>query len=170
MSTLHACTIRAVTPDHIPVWVALGHESDPIVRDLIPDITRFYDGFDQYMEAKIRQGEAFMVVDARTDTCLGIIAFSRTHNRITFLSVFERYPFDEIGSLLLEFAIDQLDTAKAISSTVLDGRHARLHAEQRLYEHYGFTPWGHTVEAGVPAIVMARPPQRAGRNPEPPQP
>jgi len=35
------------------VWMSLAHEEDKIVKDLITDLSIFYEGFEKYMEAKI---------------------------------------------------------------------------------------------------------------------
>lgn len=150
--------IRALTPSDTAVWDLLAHQtSDDVLNELGADSTTFYAGFDLYMEAKIRQGEAFMAVDPSTGNCMGIIAFSRKHNRITFVSVFDQYDRLQVGSLLVMLAIGQLDATKPIRSTVLKSRHKRMTEETLLYEALGFAPCGDTIEAGVSATIMERP-------------
>lgn len=153
--------IRPLTLDDIHVWLALSRESDPIVADLITDIDVFYDGFDRYMQAKIRQGEAFMAVAPGTDRCRGIIAFSKKHNRITFLGVSADDDLAGVGACLLEFAMRRLDNRRDILATVLDSPHERFRAEKRLYERFGFVQNGSVLEAGVQALLMQHRPGRA---------
>ena len=151
--------IRAITTDDIPVWLALAHESDDIVSELIPDISTFYDGFDDYMQAKIRQNEAFMAVDSESERCLGIVAFSKTNNRITYLGVTENADFQHVGPELLELAINQLDNNKDISVNVLKSDSGEILKEYNLYENFGFLEVNDSViEAGVPARLMTKPP------------
>ncbi len=147
--------IQSINEKDIPIWLALARESETIVKELIPDVNIFYEGFDAYMLAKIQQREAFMAL--RPDTgCVGIVAFSRRHNRITYLGVSEGYSYLEVGSHLLEFALQQLDVSKEITSTVLKGSHPRLSEERQLYECYSFHAGEDTIEAGVLAMVMKR--------------
>lgn len=150
--------IRALAPSDTTVWLTLAHEtSDDVLAELSAEPAIFYAGFHQYMEAKIRQGEAFMAADSDTGRCMGIVAFSRKHNRITFLGVSDQSDVAQVGSLLVSFAIGQLDRSRPIHSTVLKSRHKRIAAEMHVYEAHGFEPCGDTVEAGVSATLMERP-------------
>jgi hypothetical protein len=147
--------IQPMIESEIPIWWSLAQESEHIVKELIPDVRTFYEGFDTYMQAKIRQHEAFMAWKPGAGYT-GIVAFSRRHNRITFLGVFDGYAYLEAGSPLLEFALQQLDRNKEITSTVIKGNHPRLAEERQLYEWYDFRAGEDTIEAGVPAVVMKR--------------
>ena len=151
--------IRAVTTDDVQTWLNLAHESDELVSKLTSDISTFYEGFNDYMMAKIRQNEAFMAVDRMSERCLGIIAFSKNHNRITFLGVTKDANFQIIGSKLLETALNQLDNAKEISANVFRSDLEPIIQERSLYESFGFTEYDNTIfEAGIPACLMKKPP------------
>lgn len=151
--------IRAVTKNDIQTWLALAHESDEIVDKLIPDIAIFYEGFDDYMTAKIRQNEAFMAEDRMLKHCLGIVGFSQKNNRITFLQVAKDSDFKKIGSKLIEIALNQLDKTKEISVNVLKSDAEPIKQEHKLYISLGFIEYDNTIfEAGVPACLMKRPP------------
>jgi hypothetical protein len=152
-------TIRAVTEEDIPIWLKLAQESETIVKELIPEVSVFYEGFDAYMQAKIRQQEAFMAWEPDAG-CVGIVAFSRRHNGITFLGVFERHTYQYAGDPLLAFALSRLDGSQEITSTVLKGSHPRLAEEMQLYERCGFWAGEDTIEAGAPAVVMKKLPGR----------
>ncbi|MBZ9687351.1 hypothetical protein G9F72_013545 [Clostridium estertheticum] len=44
-------------------------------KKLVPNIDIFYEGFDIYMNAKIKQNEAFRAVNGDSKQCMGIAAF-----------------------------------------------------------------------------------------------
>ena len=150
--------IRSVTKNDRQTWLALAHESDEIVSRLIPDIATFYNGFDDYMRAKIRLHEALMAEDRITKRCLGIVAFSQKNNRITYLQVAKNSNFRKIGAKLMEVALNQFDSSKEISVNVLKSDAESIKQERNLYESLGFTEYDNTIfEAGVPACRMIRP-------------
>jgi ribosomal protein S18 acetylase RimI-like enzyme len=157
--------IRTVTMDDRQAWLALAHESDEIVSRLIPDIAIFFGGFDDYMRAKIGQNEAFMAEDRMSKRCLGIVAFSQKHNRITFLGVAKNRDFKKIGSKLMAVALNQLDNSREISVNVLKSDSEPIKQERLLYESLGFTEYDNTIfEAGVPACLMKRPATAVSRS------
>jgi len=150
--------IRAVTLDDRQAWIDLAHESDVLIITLIPDITAFYEGFDEYMLRKIGKHEAFIAVNRLSSHCLGIIAYSKNHNRISFLGVTGKADFWLVGSKLMQVALDQLDNMQEISVNVLKSNAEILKHERELYELFGFSATGDAaIEAGIPAFVMKRP-------------
>lgn len=147
--------IQKLSFDDCQIWLNLAHEADKIVQKLIPDINIFYEGFDLYMNSKIQKNEAYMVVNDDSKKCMGIVAFSRTYNRITFLGVFELFDFIGVGSKLVDFALKQLDCSKPISANVLKGDIEPLQKERQLYETFGFIEYDNSIfEAGVPACMF----------------
>jgi diadenosine tetraphosphate (Ap4A) HIT family hydrolase/predicted GNAT family N-acyltransferase len=151
--------IRALTTDDIPAWLALAYEADEIVSELLPDIDKFYEGFDDYMADKIDRHEAFMAEDRISGACMGIIAFSRNNNRITFLGVTQDADFQIVGGKLMEIALNQLDNSREITANILKSDEAVVKQERALYERFGFLESDNAIiEAGVPAIQMKRPP------------
>ena len=149
--------IRALNEKDIPAWLALAHESDDVIARMIPDIAVFYDSFNEYMARKIKQREAFMATDVLTRKCLGIIAFSRTHNRITFLGITKKADFSVIGTKLMEFALKQLDSSKEITANVLKSTAGIFQKEQSLYKRFGFVETDNiTMENGIPARQMKK--------------
>ena len=78
--------ITEVTQENIPQWLELAAEVEPLFQGSMVKNQKFHE----YMNAKIEKREAFMALDREHDQALmGIIGFSRTHNRITWFSVFE---------------------------------------------------------------------------------
>jgi len=54
------------------------------------------------MNTKIAKKEAIMAIDSIGTNCLGIIAFSRTYNRITFFGVSHKANFNSVSKLLID--------------------------------------------------------------------
>ena len=157
--------IRSVTKNDCKAWLALAHESDEIVGNVIPDIATFYEGFDEYMDAKIRQNEAFIAEDRMSKRCLGIVGFSQKNNRITYLQVAKTSDFQKIGPKLMEAALKQLDKNKEISVTVIKSDAEPIKKERKLYKRLGFIEDDKAiVEAGISAYLMKRPPSKIKRN------
>ena len=155
--------IRAVNANDIPRWQALSAEYDRYVRESVADLTEWYDGNDSspafftYMQAKISQGEVFMAADA-DDSCLGIIAFSKKNNRITFFAVSHRSDFQIVGNALFECAFEHLSDSKAvfINEIISSSEWMQLHG--KLYRDWGFCFHCDAVENGVPVKTFMRPP------------
>jgi hypothetical protein len=145
-----------MTRDDLEIWSTFAHEtSDNIIKELIPDMKVFYEGFDIYMESKIKKQEAYMAIDIFSKNCVGIIAFSQRHNRITFLGILDRVDYEVVGCKLMDKAFEMLDCTKEISTNVLLGDCEPLRQEKRLFEKYGFVETDNsTIEASVPACLM----------------
>ena len=150
---------RLVTKDDIPAWLDLAHEGDHIIGELIPDMAVFYKGFGEYMMAKIKKNEAFMVVDTISEQCVGIAAFSRKSNRISFLGVTKEADFQAVGSKLLGTLLGKMDTTREITANVIKSDDEVIKRERELYTEYGFIEdEAEVIEAGVPACLMKKPP------------
>jgi len=153
--------IRGLTQKDIPSWLALAHEGDDAVRGLNLSLATFYDGFDAYMTRKIEQNEAFMALNEPSGKCLGIVAFSKKHNRITFLGAFKGANFQKVGGKLMEYALNQLDNTKEITTSVISSTASMIKQERALYESIGFTASNDKIiEAGVPAVQMKLTPKK----------
>lgn len=154
--------IRPLTKADMTDWLALAHESDEVIARMVPDIKVFYHGFDEYMERKIAQQEVFMATDIISRRCLGIIAFSKNHNRIAFIGITEKTAnFTAVGEKLLDFALKQLDNCKDISASVIKSNALKFKQERTLYQRFGFIETGDTiVENGVPAVLYKRSPEK----------
>lgn len=153
--------IRALMEKDIPVWLALAHEGDEAVSGMSADIAVFYEGFDDFMARKIKQHEAFMAVDQVTGKCRGIVAFSKNHNRVTFLGITKDTDFQEVGGKLMEFTLNQLDNTKEITVNVMKSDAEPINQERVLYERFSFVESDATIiEDGVPATQMKRAPEK----------
>src|SRR5665647_727170 len=116
---------KPITVEDIPTWIALSNEYDDYVRELVPDLTQWYEGnefdiaFVDYMKAKIQQHEAIMAIEKEAKNCLGIVAFSRKNNRITFFGISHNVDFYLVGDMLMTCALNQLNDRFEITITVL---------------------------------------------------
>ena len=152
---------RLITKDDIPAWLALSHEGDHIIGELIPDISVFYKGFGEYMTAKMKKNEALMVVDGSPERCAGIAAYSRKNNRISFLGVTGEADFQVVGRKLLETVLSKMDTTREITANVIKSDNEVIKRERRLYADYGFIEdEAEVIEAGVPACLMKKLPEK----------
>ncbi len=80
--------IVETTPQDIGKWTALAAEIESIYQTSMAGDP----GFHEHMKVRVTNREAFKACDREDDLALmGIIAFSRKHNRITWLSVHEEY-------------------------------------------------------------------------------
>jgi diadenosine tetraphosphate (Ap4A) HIT family hydrolase len=150
--------IREVTKEDIPAWLELAHDKDAIIDDLVDNPAIFWVGFVGWAERKIERHEAFIAADRITNKCLGIIAFSRKHNRVTFIAGDRQTDFEEIGGKLLGIVLNQLDWDKEITANVLNSTLPIIKQEQALYTKYGFKKHHGTIlEAGVSAHQMIKP-------------
>ena len=100
-----------------PAWLALSQEYDKYIKNL--DL--WYDGFDEYMNNKIKKNAAVIAVDRMSGRCNGLIAFSKAYNRITFFGISENADFTETANRLLTVALRQLDTNKDATAILPEG-------------------------------------------------
>jgi len=154
---------RLVDNTDIPKWMALSQEYDCYVRELVTDLTEWYDGnetsiaFGDYMDSKINKQEAFMAVDA-TDGCLGIIAVSKSNNRITFFAVSHKADFQTAGHELLKYALKSIDNSKPISINQITSTSPHIQKHRDLYNDFGFYYSCDSVENGVPVNTFVKTP------------
>ncbi|ERJ10923.1 GNAT family N-acetyltransferase [Haloplasma contractile] len=152
--------IHKVKKKDKPTWIRLSSEYDDYVRELVPDLTEWYEGnetdisYDKYMNAKIEKGEAFMVKDKKTNKCLGIVAFSKKNNRITYLAVSHQADFFPVGELLMKLALSQLSTENEIAINVIKSKAEHIKKEKELITSHGFKSSSCTLENGVPVLKM----------------
>lgn len=130
--------IRWAVKKDIPVWEALSKEYDPYISEISGDLSKWYQGFNDYMNRKIEQYEAVIAVDRMSGHCNGTIAFSRSHNRITFFAVSPKNRRKETAESLLKVALRQLNTNNDITVNVPKSNEGLLEEDQRFFEENGF--------------------------------
>ena len=126
--------IRLAASEDKPAWLALSQEYDKCINDL----KLWYDGFDEYMDNKIKKNAAVIAVDRMSGRCNGLIAFSKAYNRITFFGINENADFAETANRLLTVALRQLNTNKDIAAILPEGVCPMLKKIISVCEKHGF--------------------------------
>jgi hypothetical protein len=154
--------IREVTFADVPKWISLSKEYDKYVLELVPDLGEWYEGgntsmaFNEYMQAKILQREAFLIEDEDDKKRLGIIAISKKNNRITFFGISHNSDFNKEGKFLVNHALSLLDVNSDISINVLKSNAKWIQEEYNFFAARGFSYSCDGQENGVPVVVMTR--------------
>lgn len=153
--------IRDVTAEDIPAWKALSREYDGYVGALVGTLQTWYEGegdsvaFSAYMAGKIAKREAAIAVDV-SGRCLGIVAFSRHNNRITFFGVSHAAAFFNVGEALVTHACKQLDASRNIAIHSIASQAPWIERHRRLLTGLGFTHCENALENGVPVHVFLK--------------
>ena len=146
--------IKIISEADIQEWILLSKEYDGYVQEIASDLTEWYDGndtslsFDNYMKAKINKSEAFMAID--DNGCCGIIAISKTNNRITFFAISHKHDFNLVGEFILNYAIMQLNINRGITINVIKSNVAQIQKEHLLLKKFNFQLSHDDFENGVP--------------------
>ena len=143
--------VRLATAEDKPAWMALSQEYDKYISQITDNIDLWYDGFDEYMDSKIAKHNAVIAVSRMDGRCNGLIAFSKTHNRITFFAASEGMSFAETSERLLTVALRQLDSAKDISVQLPIGICDLFMTIISAFKKHGFIVTGDDLMAGVKA-------------------
>jgi hypothetical protein len=158
MDDTHRYQIRPLGIEELPLWLAFSHEYDRYIEALLPDVSRFYRGFDRYMMQKIHQHEAFILEDhVHNHVCCGILAVSKSGNRITYFGIAEQADVEQVGQRLIQYALSQLDQSRDITVNVVKSDADIFVRVRVLFEAAGFVVQDGTVmEEGVPAYLLKR--------------
>ena len=148
--------IRWATTQDIPMWEALSREYDQYVSEIATNFNKWYQGFGDYMNRKISQHEAVVAIDRMSGNCNGAIAFSRSHNRITFFAISPKANHNETAERLLTVALRQLNTNNDISANLPNGNSAPLELDRCCFKENGFEFIKKIDIDGCPMVEMLR--------------
>lgn len=154
--------LKTVGENDISQWMKLSHEYDVYVKELVGSLSQWYDGnendiaFMDYMSSKIVKKEAIMAVGRVNKDCLGIIAFSRNNNRITFFGVSHKAHFESVSQLLIGYALSQLDANKQISVNIIKSDAEILRKIREIFYEYGLVNYNSELENGVPVDKLCK--------------
>jgi len=129
--------IKWTNENDINSWLELATEVSPVFQhpsDMSKDSEFFI-----YIKNKISKYEALTAIDYMSGKCMGFIGFSRTHNRISWFAVSEKYRNKNAGNRLLKTALRQLNTNKDITVTTFRNEYIPGLPARNLYNKYGFT-------------------------------
>ena len=128
--------IRLAIESDLPSWIELATEVSPIFQH--PADMGTDPEFIAYIKSKTDKNEALTAVDDITGDNIGFIGLSKTNNRISWFSVFEKYRCKGAGNQLLKSALEQLDHSKPITvDTYIEGYVPGIPAKN-LYRKFGF--------------------------------
>jgi len=128
--------IRWTTESDLPAWYALATEVSPIFRH--PADMGVDPEFISYAQSKTSKYEALTAVDYMSGSNMGFIGFSRTHNRISWLGVSEKYRRKGVGGRLLKTALRQFDHTKPITVETYPEGYASGTPAKNIYRKFGF--------------------------------
>lgn len=148
--------IRWVTKEDKPAWLELSKEYDAYVSELTEDMSRWYDGFNVYMDSKINKFNAICAVSRMSGKINGVLAFSKTKNSITFFAINKTADFDNTADKLLTVALRQLDTHKDIYVWLPQSENAYLQKAVYTYLKKGFTIDSDGTDGGVIGKKLVR--------------
>ena len=150
--------IRYAVETDMPSWIQLAENVAPVFRaPNMPEDPEFI----QYMESKISKNEALIAVELSDNTCLGIIGFSKTHNRISWLGVFDIHQRKGVGTHLLEAALKELNTEAEVTVETYRDTYAAGFPAKMLYRKFGFKDSDNTIidKLGNEICLMSRKPE-----------
>ena len=147
--------IRWAVKDDKPAWMELAAS----VADLFDSPAMSTDkSFHDYMESKTGKFEALIAVDRMSNTCLGVIGFSRNNNRISWFAVHRGYRGRGIGKKLLDTALRHLDNTREVTVITFPDENTEGRAARTVYMIAGFADTGtFTDENGNERCKMIRP-------------
>lgn len=127
--------IRYVIQSDLAAWLNLADDVAPVFR--APDMSKDPEFLD-YMKSKIAKNEALIAIDLATSSCMGIIGFSRAHNRITWFGVYAMHQGKGVGSKLLRTTLDELNRNKEISVETYREDYKPGLTARNVYKKFGF--------------------------------
>ncbi len=142
--------IRWATKQDISIWKSLSKEYDKYISEISFDLSKWYNGFNEYMNRKIDQYEAVIAVDRISGICKGIIAFSRSNNRITFFAVSSKANYLKTADGLLCVALRQLNSNLDIKINLPDSNNEFLLQDRNFFEINGFNFDKNVIIDGCP--------------------
>ena len=128
--------IRWATESDLSAWYSIATELSKVMRH--PADMGTDPEFMSYAKSKAGKYEALTAVDYMSGNNIGFIGFSRTHNRITWLGVSEKYRGKEAGGRLLKTALRQLDHNKPITVETYNEEYKPGVPAKNLYRKFGF--------------------------------
>ena len=150
--------IRYALESDIASWIQLADNVSSVFRAPLMSAD---PEFLEYMQSKISKKEALIAVELPDQTCMGIIGYSKKHNRISWLGVFDIYRGKGIGSHLITSALKELDTSKNITVETFRDDYAEGRPAKMLYRKFGFKDTDNTLtdKIGNEICLMTRTPE-----------
>lgn len=150
--------IGIATEDVIPEWLELAREVEPVFQGSMVENEEFHT----FMRSKIDKSEVIIARDSdHQGLLMGLITISHKNSRISWFAVFEKYRGMGVGSKLLEYAINELDSKNEILVTTFREEYEVGKPARHVYQKFGFVDYDTSVfHHGQPRSLMRRLPQK----------
>lgn len=148
--------VEPVTTALVPQWLMLAREMEPIFQGSMVSNEDFHN----FIRSKIEKKEAYAAFnETASQDVMGIIAFSRSKNSISWLAVSEEYRQQGVGSELLKSAMAEMNRRKEITVITFRAGSSYAAASQALYTKFGFRVRDNNAcHHGQPRCVMCTDP------------
>ena len=138
-------------------WLALVREVEPLFGPMVDEIS-----FRSALKRAIKEKNAFCVYSDNGEGIPGVaggIIISKDANEILWFAVSQKCRSKGYGSMLLSFALNQLDCVKDILVQTFDGCVPEGEAARKLYFRFGFCDYEKSGDnpAGYPTVKMILP-------------
>lgn len=149
--------IGIATEDVIPEWLELAREVEPVFQGSMVENEEFH----AFMRSKINKNEVIIARDSdHQDALMGLIVVSHKNNKISWFAVLKKYRSMGIGSKLLEYAINELDSRNEIFVTTFREEYEEGKPARHVYQKLGFEDYDvNTFHHGQPRSLMRRMPK-----------
>ena len=138
------------TPSDINTWM-----------DLVRSVSWNFPGLEtedrieEYKNTVLKfMGKKQAICVKNKNVMLGVMLFSRGHNMICCLAVSPQYRRKGVASILLEFALNELNRKKDITVSTFRENDEKGIAPRALYKKYGFVEGELTLEYNYPNQVF----------------
>jgi len=127
--------IRYATINDIPAWQKIA--DDLSKQNQQPNLANDSD-FINYMHKKIENREALVAYDMIVNACMGVIAFSKTDNCISWLGVYSVFSRLGVETHLLKSVLSELDRTLEITVNAVFENEPSEESILNLYLKFGF--------------------------------
>ena len=121
--------------------------------NLVTQVRWNFQGLETPEALEEHQDTVLRFMGARQAICVkeekeivGVMLYSRKHNKICCLAVAPEYRRRGVASMLMDKALADLDKTKEISVSTFRADDAKGVAPRKLYEKYGFVSMEHEME------------------------
>lgn len=133
--------VEIATKEIINDWIELAREVEPIFQGSMAE----NDDFHHFMISKIEKEQAFIIREAKTKNLMGLITISINKNQISWFAVAKEYRKMGVGSMLLEYAINKLNSNEEISVITFRKDYKEGIPARHIYEKFGFKDFDDSI-------------------------
>ena len=146
--------VTTITLEYLPEWLKLAKKMGSVFQSPMAEDKKFRE----FISKRMERHEAIMAIDrGGGNPLMGVIAFSRSSNSISWFAVYPESQNRGVGSVLLACALNQLDKKKDISVITFREGETRGISARHIYCNYGFVEVdGSLFHHGQPRCLMKK--------------